>query len=410
MKKVITTLTISAIASIMIIGALIASPDAYSSKNSDVPDECACQKPHTLVVDFATPVGETGSDFRFEIFKKLSDRDEPGKLLWAIPGLFMNDDQLTVAAVMFGKDKLESNTAFVVYKVVDGQADEEVALLEIHTSCSQPLFIGKIDENNGYSITVFDGLFGDPAVTSIPIATASMCEDEKKKSTGTITVKKALTNDNGGTASVGDFTITVISVEEPNVDFVLVQDMDDPSINVIDVPAGTYKLSETVLDGYTTVLIAGDTGCPSMVNEEFTIKKGKNLSCTIYNDDDFVAGQTEEPGTGVVFRPTSVIITPNTMSSFSIPDGGIVTIDFTEADTIIVTDPEFQETYAENLIVLYTIVDTAFQGEPIQCFSEGLVMDGSSNGFRIICPLGLSAAEYALNYALIKTIVLSPTS
>lgn len=407
MKKVMVTLTISAIASILVIGALIASPDAYSSKNSDVPDECACQKPHTLVVDFATPLGETGSDFRFEIFKKLSDRDEPGKLLWAIPGLFTNGDQLTVAAVMFGKDKLESNTAFVVYKVVDGQADEEVALLEIHTSCSQPLFIGKIDENNGYSITVFDGLFGDPAVTSIPIATASMCEDEKKKSTGTITVKKALTNDNGGTASVGDFTIIVTSVEEPNVDFVLVQDMDNPSINVIDVPAGTYKLSETVLDGYTTVLIAGDTGCPSMVNEEFTIKKGKNLSCTIYNDDDFVAGQTEEPGAGVVFRPTHIIVVEGGSGCFGDQNDQVC---YTEdGGVIIIVDPLFEspDITPENLIIIYTIMQTSLNGDATQCTLEGLTNETGNIGFKLFC-LDLSMGPYSLNYALINTKILPP--
>ncbi len=401
MKKVITTLTISAIASIMIIGALIASPDAYSSKNSDVPDECACQKPHTLVVDFATPVGETGSDFRFEIFKKLSDRDEPGKLLWAIPGLFMNDDQLTVAAVMFGKDKLESNTAFVVYKVVDGQADEEVALLEIHTSCSQPLFIGKIDENNGYSITVFDGLFGDPAVTSIPIATASMCEDEKKKSTGTITVKKALTNDNGGTASVGDFTITVISVEEPNVDFVLVQDMDDPSINVIDVPAGTYKLSETVLDGYTTVLIAGDTGCPSMLEEVFTIKKGKDLSCIIYNDDT-------SDGDGIFFARNSIPFDPTKSGTCTTDAENIINNSpciVVDGTTLFIADPNLGEsTKAPFAIITSTIIQIPPDGvelSPPQCVFLGVSEMLGVVGFGLDCFSLDSSSTYNANYAII---------
>ena len=152
--------------------------------------------------------------------------------------------------------------------------------------------IGQTVSNNGYSLEVNDGLAGnDPAMTSIPIADSLTCEDKKSKSIGSITVKKALTNDNGGTAVVGDFTITVTNVET-NDPFDLVP-TGVPSVSTRDVPAGTYTISETVLDGYTTVLIAGDTGCPSMVNEEFTIKKGKNLSCTIYNDDDFVAGGNE---------------------------------------------------------------------------------------------------------------------
>ena len=56
------TLTISVVASILVIGALIASPDAYSDKNNnDVLDECKCEKPDTLVVDFAAPLGEGAS-------------------------------------------------------------------------------------------------------------------------------------------------------------------------------------------------------------------------------------------------------------------------------------------------------------------------------------------------------------
>ncbi len=293
------TLTISAIASILVIGALIASPDAYSTKNNDVLDECKCEKPDTLIFDFFVPDGtEMGTEFRIEIFKKLADRDDPGKLLLSIMNLEGGETNLSIEAKMFGKDKLESNTSFVVYEV-DGGIDTEtelpvdviVALIEIHTSCSQPLYKGLTKENNGYSITVVDGLLGEDGDSSIPIANASICEDEKKKSTGSITVKKALTNDNGGTASEENFTITVTNVETADP-FDLVS-TGDLTISTRDVPAGTYTISETKLDGYTTVLIAGDTGCPSMVNEEFTIKKGKNLSCIIYNDDDFVAGGNE---------------------------------------------------------------------------------------------------------------------
>ncbi len=309
MTKLMTTLTISAIASIMIIGGLIASPDAYSDKKHDnVPDECKCEKPHTLKVLFTVPDTELpvpeNVSFKAEIFKKLDDKNSEEKQLGPTISLTPNNplEHSMVQASQWGKDKLESNTAFVIYKFIDlpdGTTTKElVAEMEIHTSCSKPLFIGLTvfdvnDPNNGYSLEVNDGLAGmNPAMTSIPIADSLTCEDKKSKSTGSITVKKSLTNDNGGVASVGDFTITVTNVETTDP-FDLVQDMMIPSISTRDVQAGTYTLSETGPPGYTTVLIAGDTGCPSMLNEEFIIKKGKNLSCTIYNDDDFVAGGNE---------------------------------------------------------------------------------------------------------------------
>lgn len=332
MTKLLMTLAISVVASIMIISVLIASPDAYSDKNHhDIPDECQCEKPHTLKVLFATPNPELpvpdNVTFKAEIFKNLNEKNNEEKQLGDDIILTPNDSSSPsmVQAADWGKDKLESNTAFVIYKVEtvgDEITKEIVAEMEIHTSCSKPLFIDMTvfdvnDPGNGYSLQVDDGLRGEsPDIyTSIPIANPDSCEVEKKKSTGTITIRKALTNDNGGEAIVEDFEITVTNVET-NDPFNLDDMDDDASINTIDVPAGTYTLSETVVTGYTTVLIAGDTGCPSMVGEEFTIKKNKNISCTIYNDDD---GSSGGPG-GIVFRNHSLQIAGVNVSPNADPD------------------------------------------------------------------------------------------
>ncbi len=299
--KLRVSLTITTIASIMIIAGFVTASDAFSSKNNDVPDECKCEKPDTLKVKFTAPNELPSTDlFKIEIYKKLDDRGNPDKLLGIPIDNVKSGDPLMIVA-SFGKDKLESNTAFVVYN----NLEEVVAEMEIHTSCSKPLFITMTvfdvnDPNNGYSLEVTDGTIGGD--TSIPEFEPNSCEDEKKKSTGTITVRKALTNDSGGEAKFEDFEIKVTNVNTNDDPFVLdpfeiEPGMFDYSINVKDVPAGTYTLSETVVQGYTTVLIAGDTGCPSMVNEEFTIKKNKNLSCTIYNDDDGTGDNGEiEPG------------------------------------------------------------------------------------------------------------------
>lgn len=360
LTKLMIPFTISVIASIIIIGGMIASPNAYSDKNNnDVLDECKCEKPHTLKVLFTAP--STG-DYKVEIFKTLDDKNNEEKLL---DSFFVTHDEIfMVLASNFGKDKLESNTAFVFYKVVEDQDDELVALMEIHTSCSKPLFIGQTvfdvnDPSNGYSLEVKDGLAGmDPVFTSIPIAEPLTCEDKKSKSTGSITIKKALTNDNGGAASVGDFTITVTNVETADP-FDLVS-TDDPSISTRDIPAGTYKLSETGLPGYTTVLIAGDTGCPSMVDEVFTIKKGKTLSCTIYNDDN--GDGSGGPG-GIVFQNNSMQILigePTTLDSCDNVDQDgnnqpSPCVEIIDGATIAIVDPVLGVN--TRTIVLFSVVE-----------------------------------------------------
>jgi len=319
--------TISVIATILIIGGLIASPDAYSDKKHDnVPDECQCEKPHTLKVLFTAPEHPIDVTFKAEIFKNLNDKNNEEKLLDSI-SLTPNDPSSPsmVEASAWGKDKLESNTAFVIYKIGVDENNEATKVLvsemEIHTSCSKPLYIDMVvfdvnDPGNGYSLKVDDGLRGEiPDIyTSIPIANPNSCEDEKKKSTGSITIKKALTNDNGGEAEFGDFEITVTNVETTEKFPVIT--LDDLGMGVMDVPAGTYTLNEKELVGYTTVMIAGDTGCPSMLEEVFTIKKNKNLSCTIYNDDD---GSSGGPG-GIVFENNSLQILIDALPN-SDPDG-----------------------------------------------------------------------------------------
>lgn len=318
MTKLMTTLEISTIASILVIGGFaIAAPNAYSTwggggdddddcgssyygnhdddcDNDKHDDPCDCEKPDTLKFIFSTPSEEVASEFKIEVFKKLDHIDNPDKKLTSIIDV-THDIEYQLQSSSFGKDKLNSNTAFAIYKVVEGLDDELVASMQIHTSCSQPLYKGLVVSNNGYSLGITDGLKKDK--TSIPEFDPLICEDETKpKKMGKIIVKKAITNDNGGNAVPADFTITLTDVDT-NEEFILVHDQNDSTLNVNEVQVGTYKLSETIADTvtgtYTTVLIAGDTKCPAMVDESFTIKKGKKISCTIYNDDDFVPGVNE---------------------------------------------------------------------------------------------------------------------
>ena len=403
MKKVITTLTISAIASILVIGALIASPDAYSSKNSDVPDECACQKPHTLTVLFEAPDDAT---YRVEIFKKLDDRDNEEKQLGPHTLVF-DGGNITVFAFNFGKDKLESNTAFVVYDETD--LVNPISLMEIHTSCSKPLFIDMVVDdsettNNGFKLTVVDGLSGDPAMTSIPIGEPLTCEDKKQKSTGTITVRKAITNDNGGTKEAKDFVITLNDVETGDIIETLVQEDLDVPIFTATVPAGTYKLSETGTEGYDIVLIAGDTYCPSMVDEPFTIKKNKNLSCTIYNDDN---GDGTSGGDGIFFVRNSISFTGTDNGDCEFADDKITNSPCLKRDgsSLFIADPTLDDPVKALLsIITFTLIEKGESGlsAPV-CLFLGLTEMNSVKGFSYDCTIQ-KGSNYNANYAIINAI------
>lgn len=326
MTKLSTTLTLSAIASILIIGGFAAAtPNAFSTYGGwydddddcddygyhddddcghDEPkDPCDCEKPDTLKFTFSAPVDEINSEFRIEVYKKTNYIGNEDKMLTDINAVMHNPDEpITLSSTSFHKDKLHSNTVFAVYKVDN---DELVSTLEIHTSCSQDLYIGQIVSDNGYTLEITDGL--KDGETSISASNPQTCGDEPEpEKTGTIAVRNALTADNGGQATFADFSYKVI--DESGTEFPLTPDTLDPSIHSAEVPKGPYVLMQTIAntvsESYTEVLITGDKKCPTTTNESFMIKKDKTISCTIYNDDNG-DGQSGGPG-GIVFRNFSM--------------------------------------------------------------------------------------------------------
>jgi hypothetical protein len=338
MTKLKTTLTISTIATILIIGGFVSeTPNAFSTYggnhnndhnnnhdddcddrhhdknrhddcNDESKDPCDCEKPDTLKFIFSTPSGETDSEFRIEVYKKLNDIGNTDKKLMNIAGV-INLGDYQIESSNFGKDKLNSNTVIAIYKIVENQDDVLVSSMEIHTSCSQPLYKGLTVIDNNYAIEITDGLKNGKR--SISESDPRTCEDSDPVKTGSITIRKALTNDNGGDAIPADFTIMLTNVET-NEEIILNHDQDEssnPLVNLNKVPVGTYKISESIADTvtatYTTVLITGDNQCPTMVEEEFTIKKGKSITCTIYNDDN--GDGSGGPG-GIVFQNNSMEI------------------------------------------------------------------------------------------------------
>jgi hypothetical protein len=128
-----------------------------------------------------------------------------------------------------------------------------------------------------------------------------------KKPMSSITLIKAYTNDNSGTASPIDFTMKIKKVGGTS-------EITIPHTTTVEVPTGTYTMSETNPDpaqkgSYSSVLVTGDDKCPKMLEnsdnnlDEFTLKKGEHITCIIYNDDD-KTGQSPvtDPPTITIFK------------------------------------------------------------------------------------------------------------
>ena len=388
MTKLMTTLTIAAIASILVVGGFVASPEAYSTYggwydddddcgygyhgyhdddnddcgNDKPKDPCDCEKPDTLKFRFTTPDSETSSEFKIEIYKKLNYIGNEDKKLTSIADVtHMGDYQIESSS--FGKDKLNSNTVFAIYKTVENADDVLVSSIEIHTSCSQDLFIGQIVSNEEYSLEITDGLRNGE--TSISASDPLTCGDEPEpEQTGTIVIRNTITKDNGGQAIFEDFSYKV--TDESGTDYELIRDALDPSIHVGEVPKGPYTLSQiiasTITESYTEVLITGDKKCPATTNESFMIKKNKTVSCTIYNDDN--GDGSGGPG-GIVFQNNSLMVKldeKETLDSCDHYENGIKTdpcIEIINSDgTIAIVDSELKST---TTIVLFSVAQEDFE-------------------------------------------------
>lgn len=90
---------------------------------------------------------------------------------------------------------------------------------------------------------------------------------------GTITLSKEVTLDNGGTAGVNDFGLTIGGVA--------VNSGETKTLS----SGATYAIDEAGLTGYSFVRITGDAKCPSVLGGTISLSPGDDISCTIINDD-----------------------------------------------------------------------------------------------------------------------------
>jgi hypothetical protein len=111
------------------------------------------------------------------------------------------------------------------------------------------------------------------SLANIPIAdgTDVVCTVTNNRNSGTITLIKSVTNDNGGTAGVNDFGLSIGGTSVT-------------SGQTLTLPNGSYALNEVGSSGYQFVSLTG-TGCPTQLGGSVTLSGGQNITCTITNDD-----------------------------------------------------------------------------------------------------------------------------
>ncbi|MFI5405529.1 MAG: hypothetical protein ACHQ1D_03330 [Nitrososphaerales archaeon] len=125
----------------------------------------------------------------------------------------------------------------------------------------------------------------------------------------TITLKKVITQDNTDETDEID-----LDVENPfHLWITNTETNEEIEITMENqaVPQGTYTLREEIeegLDRFEFVLITGDDGCPTLVEdmEEFTLDSGEHLTCVVYNEDD---ADSTSGGEGVIFQRNSMKVT-----------------------------------------------------------------------------------------------------
>ena len=152
------------------------------------------------------------------------------------------------------------------------------------------------------------------------------------------------THDNGGVAVPEDFTVTLTNIGPDGLvggidDMEVIQSFAPDASFSVEIPAGTYTLNEDGPDSYTTVMIAGDTACPSMEGEPFKLKKDTQITCTIYNDDNFVEGGAAGPAPTVSLNSTVVDPSLDLANDFTYVIGGVSAVNGSGLDGVNLAIP-----------------------------------------------------------------------
>ena len=156
---------------------------------ADIPPDCECEKPTVFTVQYNShPDGDVSGPVDIEVYHKKGDIGNPNKVLASFSGV-VNGDPITIDSRLFTNDPKNKVYPNTIYSITQNGSPVEV--IAIHTSCSQPLFIGDIHEgpnnSNDVSLTVLSGtdINGNP---SIPEPICKIEEDIKCEGVTSMTV------------------------------------------------------------------------------------------------------------------------------------------------------------------------------------------------------------------------------
>ncbi|WP_295809818.1 hypothetical protein [uncultured Nitratireductor sp.] len=108
----------------------------------------------------------------------------------------------------------------------------------------------------------------------------AVCTITNEDDAATLTLRKTVVNNDGGTSVVGDFTLTASG--PANISGVT----GDASITAVPIPAGAYTLGEVAVAGYSAgIYRCSINGAPIVVSNNVTLANGDSAVCTITNDD-----------------------------------------------------------------------------------------------------------------------------
>ncbi|MBW9052284.1 DUF7507 domain-containing protein [Rhizobium mesosinicum] len=153
-----------------------------------------------------------------------------------------------------------------------------------------------------------------------------------------ITLRKEVVNDNGGTATVADFTLRAIG--QAPLTNVVEGPMGDTAITNASIPAGTYTLGEDAVAGYVgrPYSCAVDGGA-AVEGNALTLANGQNAICTIVNDDQNPQLTIDKTGTLNDVDGDGLIDPGETISySFRVENTGNVTLTGVTVDDPLLTN------------------------------------------------------------------------
>ncbi|MBW8777442.1 MAG: hypothetical protein JF596_21360, partial [Stenotrophomonas sp.] len=175
-----------------------------------------------------------------------------------------------------------------------------------------------------YSCVINGGAAVVSNTMALAAGDAATCTINNNDQAATLTLVKTVTNDNRGTATTADFTLTAAGPTS------ISGTSGAPAVTDAPVSSGTYTLTETNLAGYA----AGAWSCTggTLTGNSLVLSNGDDAECGITNDDiagpevssskssDPATSTTVNPGTTITYTLSTTVTTAALTSVYTLTD------------------------------------------------------------------------------------------